>query len=78
VLTVLHKRNIVVRDVSRGNVVRAKTGSTLNWTLLEFTSVTRPQAKSFSMAPRTCPPEARSSLSFSCALKRPVVIHCGW
>jgi hypothetical protein len=56
-LVMMHAREIVVRDLRRSNVVRATTGSALQWSLLEFTSVTRPSAKAFSVTARTCPPE---------------------
>ena len=58
-LSLLHKRDIIVRDVQPGNAVRAKTGSTRCWTLLEFAAVTRSGAMAASVTAATAPPEVR-------------------
>ena len=58
-LVMLHRRDIIARDVCKSNVVRVRTGGALTWTLLEFGSVTRPGAMAQSVTPCTAPPEAR-------------------
>ena len=55
----LHRRDIIVRDICKSNVVRVKTGGALTWTLLEFGSVTRPGAMAQSVTAQTAPPEVR-------------------
>ena len=83
-LVMLHKRDIIVRDLRVDNVVRSKTGSHRCWTLLEFANVTRSGALAMSVTPQTAPPEVRRSavaaqraaeLSAH-ASSRPVHVHC--
>ena len=58
-LVMTHKRGIVLRDLQKRNVVRIQTRAGLQWTLLEFGNVTRPNALAMSVTARTCPPEVR-------------------
>lgn len=62
-LVMTHKRGIVLRDLQKRNVVRIQTRAGLQWTLLEFGNVTRPNALAMSVTARTCPPEVRPPTS---------------
>jgi hypothetical protein len=61
----VHDRGIVLRDLQKSNVVRARTEGGGQWTLLEFGNATRPGAMALSVTARTSPPEVRFVSSFS-------------
>jgi hypothetical protein len=58
----VHDRGIVLRDLKKCNVVRARTEGGGQWTLLEFGNATRPGAMALSVTARTSPPEVRHLL----------------
>jgi hypothetical protein len=61
-LRVFHARQLFVRDITYGNVVKARMGSGSGWTLLEFGNVSRERSHGVSkgsIPPRLVAPEVR-------------------